>query len=134
MSVSKIVITGEVLREPEKRFTESNLTITSFTMNFGYDNQEKVIRVFSLGKTAERIAEDVKKGQTIVVEGRLQTNSVKTDAGADKKYFEINAQNIEIVEKQAQTAVSSSGGKNDEFNLNDEINSDDLIGEDEIPF
>ncbi len=133
MSISKIVITGQVLRAPEKRFTDNNLAICSFTMNFGYDNEEKVIRVFTMGKVAEKAAETVQKGQTVIVEGRLQTNSVKTDSGTDKKFFEINAQNIEIMGQQA--AVSSAPKEEkEEFSLADEISSDDLIGEDEIPF
>lgn len=135
MSISKIVITGQVLRNPEKRFTENNLAISSFTMNFSYDNEEKVIRIFSLGKTAEKVAETVKKGQTVIVEGRLQTNSVKTDSGTDKKYFEINAQNVELVSQgTASTGAASSGNKDEDFSTADEISSDDLIGEDEIPF
>ena len=132
MSISKIVITGQVLRNPEKRFTEGNLAISSFTMNFGDENEEKTIRVFSLGKTAERMSEIVKKGQTVVVEGRLQTNSVKTEAGIDKKFLEINAFGIEILEGSAPS--DSSVEKQDEFEIPDEISSDDLIGEDEIPF
>jgi len=130
MSLSKIVITGQVVRNPEKRFTESNLAISSFSMDFGKEDEEKVIRVFSIGKVAERIAETVKKGQNIVVEGRLQTNSVKTDSGTDKKFFEINAQNIEILgeSNKAQT------DEKEEFSLSEEISDDNLIGEDEIPF
>ncbi len=134
MSVSKIVITGKVLRNPEKRFTENNLAIASFTINFGIEDEEKPIRVFSLGKSAERIAEIVKKDQMVVVEGRLQTNAVKTDSGTDKKFFEINAQNVEIMSGQAGSATSTSSRDEDSFNLSDEINNDDLIGEDEIPF
>ena len=131
MSLSRIVITGQVVRNPEKRFTDSNLAISNFSMNFGKEGEEKVIRVFSIGKVAERIAETVKKGQNIVVEGRLQTNSVKTDSGTDKKFFEINAQNIEIL---GESNVVQTDTKEEEFSLSEEINNNDLIGEDEIPF
>ncbi len=132
-SVSKIVITGQVLRNPEKRFTENNLAIASFTVNFGSEGEEKPIRVFSIGKNAERIAEILKKGQMVVIEGRLQTNSVKTESGTDKKFFEINAQNVELISQQQEGSASSSP-QEEEFSLPDEISPDDLIGEDEIPF
>lgn len=133
-SVSKIVITGQVLRNPEKRFTENNLTISSFTMNFGTQDEEKAIRVLSYGKNAEKVAETVKKGQKVVVEGRLQTNSVKTDSGTDKKFFEINAQNVELMAQNPDDQNQDIQEQDKDFNLADEISTDDLIGEDEIPF
>ncbi len=137
MSISKIAITGQVLRNPEKRFTENNVTISSFTVNFGEANEEKIIRVLTFGKLADQIAETVKKGQKVIIEGRLQTNSTKTDSGVDKKFFEIIAQNVEIFDKSSESASLPSDEKDekeDEFSLSEEIYSDDLIGEDEIPF
>ncbi|HSA05848.1 MAG TPA: single-stranded DNA-binding protein [Candidatus Gastranaerophilales bacterium] len=133
MSISKIVITGQVVRNPEKRFTENNLAITSFTLNFAQDEQEKLIRVSAFGNSAEKISQTIKKGHYVVVEGGLQTNTVKTDSGTDKKFFEINAQNVEIL-SQSGKSEDNIEEKEDVFGLSDEISNEDLIGEDEIPF
>lgn len=126
MSLAKITVTGQVVKAPEKRFTESNLAIASFMLNFGQEGQEKLIRVFSVGKLAEKIADTVKKGQSIIVDGRLQT-ATKTEAGVERKTTEINAQGIEIVEK-------SDSSYSADMSSSEETNSDDLIGEEEIPF
>lgn len=126
MSLAKITISGQVVKAPEKRFTEGNLAIASFVLNFGFEGQERLIRVFSIGKLADRINDTVKKGQNVLIEGRLQTSS-RTENGVEKKSTEINAQGIEIIEK---SDVEYSSGAS----IPEEIPSEDLIGEDEIPF
>lgn len=134
-SLSKIVITGKVVRNPEKRFTSANLPITSFTINIGSDNDEKLVRVFAFGKLGETTAESVKKDQSIVVEGKLQTATVKTESGAEKKTVEINAQGIEIIGASlSQDTSSVSATDTNDFDFTEDISSDELIGEDEIPF
>ena len=54
MSLSKIVITGEVTRTPEKRFTDNNVAISAFSLNFGTVDEEKLVRVLSFGGLADR--------------------------------------------------------------------------------
>ena len=135
--LSKITLTGRVLRNPEKRFTEDNLAISSFSLNFADEEEgsdEKVVNVFTFGRLADRAAETIKKGQKIVVEGKLQTNVVKTESGTDKKFFEINAQGIEILEKNPQSDTNTEENEEKSFELNEEVDSNDLIGDDEIPF
>jgi len=134
MSISKITLTGQVLRAPEKRFTEGDLAITTFTMNFGEEGEEKIIKVSSFRNVAERVEQTIKKGSNVVVEGRLQTNTVKTEAGTDKKYFEISAQSIESLGGADETVTTAAAPAEENFSLSEEISNDDLIGEDEIPF
>ena len=131
-SLSKIVITGKVVRNPEKRFTGNNLPITSFTLNIGAENEEKLIRVFAVGKLGETADNTVKKDQDVVVEGKLQTATLKTEAGVEKKIVEINAQGIEII----GTSIQQESTKSDtnDFDFDDSVSADELIGEDEIPF
>lgn len=132
MSLSKIVVTGKVVRTPEKRFTGNNLAITSFTINIGAENEEKLVRVLAFGKLAETTAESVKKGQSVVVEGKLQTATVKTESGIEKKIVEISAQGIEAL--GASSASESSTVDASDFDFGEDISADELIGEDEIPF
>jgi len=136
MSLTKIAITGKVVRTPEKRFTGNNLTITSFTINIGVDNEEKLVRVLAIGKLGETVATSVQKGSVIVVDGRLQTATVKTETGAEKKIVEINAQAIEVISGAATGVASTSeevASPSEDTDF-DGVNVDELIGEDEIPF
>ena len=134
-SLSKIVITGKVVRNPEKRFTGNNLPITTFTINIGEANEEKLVRVFTVGKLAETAGNTIKKDLSVVVEGKLQTGTVKTEAGVEKKIVEINAQGIEIIGATQQQASSDEiESSTSDFDFAEETNADELIGEDEIPF
>ena len=134
-SLSKIVVTGKVVRNPEKRFTGNNLPITSFTINIGAENEEKLVRVFAIGKLGETTANSVKKDQSVVVEGKLQTAAVKTESGVEKKIVEINAQGLEIIGASLQEGSSDeTESKTSDLDFSEDTSSDELIGEDEIPF
>ena len=74
MSLAKAVVSGTVYRAPEKRFTSNNIPVTAFAMNIS-DTEEQLVRVVARGKLAETMGDSVSKGDKIVVEGRLQTNS-----------------------------------------------------------
>lgn len=123
---------GKVVRNPEKRFTTNNLPITSFGIDISTGSEEEtVVRVIAIGKIAETTAETVKKGVVVIVDGRLQTNTVKTESGEEKKVVEINAQSIEVT----GGAVSQDNSEPEEIlQFSEELSADDLIGEDEIPF
>lgn len=134
-SLSKIVVTGKVVRNPEKRFTGNNLPITSFTINIGAENEEKLVRVFAIGKLGETTANSVKKDQSVVVEGKLQTAAVKTESGVEKKIVEINAQGLEIIGASLQEGSSEETESDaSDIDFSEDTSSDELIGEDEIPF
>ena len=79
MSLSKAVIQGVVVREPEKRFSSNNVAVSNFTINITPNNDEaSLLRVIALGRLAETVADNVKKGAMVVVDGQLQTNTVKS--------------------------------------------------------
>ena len=134
-SISKIVVTGKVVRNPEKRFTDNNFPITSFTINIGAENEEKLVRVLAFGKLGETTANSVKKDQSVVVEGKLQTATVKTESGVEKKIVEINAQGLEIIGASLQEGSSEEAeSATSDIDFCEDTSSDELIGEDEIPF
>lgn len=133
MSISKAVIMGKVVRNPEKRFTTNNIAITYFAIDISKDEDPSVVKVIAKGKLAEITADTVKKDKIVIVEGRLQTNVTKTASGVEKKGVEIDAQAVEIV-GEVTDVVASSNTVSDDFSFSDDIATDDLIGEDEIPF
>ena len=55
MSLAKAAFSGKVFREPQKRSTSNNLSITYFTFDIGTDNGEELIRVRAIGNLAETI-------------------------------------------------------------------------------
>ncbi len=132
MSLAKSVVTGTVYRAPEKRFTQNNIAVSAFVLNVG-ERDEMLIRVISRRQALDEIVDTLDKGERVLVEGRLQTNTVKMDDGSEKRIYEIDANTIE---KFGESNVSSSGkyGTEEIVKFESDDLSNELIGEDEIPF
>lgn len=140
MSISKAVLTGKVVRDPEKRFTPSNIAVTTFTINVTTQKSEgpNLVRVITWRNLADSSAEKVKKDQIVIVDGRLQINSYKDSNGVDRKGLELDANNFEIL---SGSNVAQAPPQNDLMedipppSADDySIDSSDLIDEEEIPF
>ena len=78
MSFAKAVVTGIVFRAPEKRFTQNNVPVSSFVLNIG-DREEMLIRVIVRRNALDEIVSSISKDDKVLVEGRLQITSVKSD-------------------------------------------------------
>lgn len=134
MTLAKIFVTGKVTKAPEKRFTQNDLPITSFTVDIN-PQDESLVRVFIIGANAERTEQSVKLGDSVLIEGRLQTNTVKQTNGKDKKIFEINASTVEKISGEAaQIQNTQPSAKENLVQFATEEISENLIDEDEIPF
>jgi len=135
MALAKAVVTGSVYRTPEKRFTQNNVPISSFVLNIG-DREEMLLRVISKRQALDEIVSSLGKDDRVLVEGRLQITTVKSENGADRKIFEIDANTVEPMGAVSGTPSVSSSSSNEEivkFAKEEEF-TDELIGEDEIPF
>ena len=131
MTVAKAVVTGTVFRNPEKRFTSNNVPVSAFVLNIG-DKDELLVRILAKKTSLDEVVSAISKGTRVLVEGRLQTNNVKNESGAERKIFEIDANVIELM--STTSSVSASDFSDDIVKFSDEEMTDELIGEDEIPF
>ena len=80
-SFNKVILMGNLTRDPEMRYTPKGLAIVKFGLavnrNWTTETGEKkeevtFIDVDSFGRQAETIAQYMKKGSPILVEGRLK--------------------------------------------------------------
>ena len=134
MTLAKIVVTGKVTKNPEKRFTQNNLAVTSLIVDIN-PQDETLVRVTAIGNIAERIAETVSIEDSVIVDGRLQMETVKTTSGKERKVATINASTVEKINGAAQTQSASVQNKTDSVvQFSTEEIAEDLIDPDEIPF
>ena len=134
MTLAKAFITGAVVKAPEKRFTQNDMAIAGFTVNFDPAN-EGLIRVVAFGQLAETISATVNIGDNVAVEGKLQINSYKLPNGKDKKVFEIQASTVEKTGANTTTTIAPQISNNENIvSFNQDEIAQDLIDEDEIPF
>ena len=135
MTLARAFVTGLVVKSPEKRFTQNDMAIASFTVNI-VQNNETLLRVSAFGQLADNIASSIAQGDSVAVEGKLQVNSYKLPNGKDKRVYEINANSVEKI--SASTAAASNEPVFEESENLVSVNQDeiaqDLIDEDEIPF
>ena len=133
MSLAKSVVTGTVYRAPEKRFTQNNIAVSAFVLNIA-DREETLIRVISRRNGLDEIVSSLSKGERVLVEGRLQTNTVKMDDGSEKRIYEIDANTIERMGEGAEVSSNSNYGTEEIVKFESDDMSNELINEDEIPF
>jgi single-strand DNA-binding protein len=101
-SLSKIVVSGRVVRAPEKRFTPNgNVPVTEFAIAVESPPRQdgtvetQPVKVVCWRDLAERVANDVKKGDLVAVDGRLQINNFTTNDGQRRRDAEIDANAVE---------------------------------------
>ena len=133
MALAKAVVTGIVFRAPEKRFTQNNVPVSSFVLNIG-EREEMLIRVIVRRTALDEVVSSISKDDKVLVEGRLQITTVKSDTGAERRIFEIDANTIEMMGAGASVSSSSGSSNSDIVKFSNEEFADELIGEDEIPF
>lgn len=129
MSLAKAIVTGTVYRNPEKRFTQSNIAIYSLTLNIG-ENDETLVRVISKRRALEGILDKVRQGDKLLVGGRLQVATSKYLDGSDKRFYEIDASNVELIQSNGGNPEPVAEKVVEQPIVNESSDVDD----DEIPF
>lgn len=91
--MNKFQFLGRLTREPEIRYTSgTNTQVTQFTLAVnrkyveqGKERETDFFNLTSFGKTAEFVGKYFKKGQQVLVEGRIQ-NRTWEDQNGQKRY------------------------------------------------
>ena len=138
-SVNRIIVIGNLGKDPEMRFTPAGQPVTSFSVatNRVYNTAEgerkeetEWFTVVTWNKLAERCNQYLNKGQLVYVEGRLHSRI--WDGQDGQKHFtnEIVASTVTFLSSR-QGSAPLPGGKAGAGGPED---SDDEIGPDDIPF
>jgi len=120
MYLNKAFIIGNLTRDPEKRSLPSGAAVANFAIATTrvYKNRDGVKQedtqyhnIVAFGPQAETIAQYMRKGSSILVEGRLQTRSWDAPDGAKKYRTEIVVDAFQFGPKRppAQAGEASSG-------------------------
>jgi single-strand DNA-binding protein len=97
-SVNKVILLGNLTRDPELRYTEHSKAVCSFglatnrnwTTETGEKREETAYhRIVAWDKLAERCDKYLRKGRKVYVEGRLQSRSYTGKDGAEKSVTEV---------------------------------------------
>lgn len=113
MYLNKVFLYGNLTRDPELKALPSGSNVVNFGMATNRTYKDKngqkqeateFHNVVAFGRTAEVIAQYVKKGRPIFVEGRLQTRSWEGKEDGKKQY------RTEIIVENFQFGADVKGG------------------------
>lgn len=92
---------GRLTRDPEIRYTQSNIPVATFCLAVERDfkgpdgnRQTDFIDIVAWRRTAEFVRDYLQKGRMVVVSGKLYTRMYEDKQGNKRKVTEINAENI----------------------------------------
>lgn len=132
MNLNSVTIVGRMTRDPEARALPSGSQVANFSVatsrtwkQEGEKKEETEFHnVVAFGKLAEIINQYLKKGQLVMIQGRLKTSSWEKD-GAKKYKTEIIAEQMQMGPKAAGSSRTPSQGEEDQTPPED-INPDDV--------
>lgn len=151
-SVNKVILVGNVGKDPEIKFATSGMPLANFTLATSerfkdksgeWQERTEWHSLVAFQRTAEIVRDYVKKGSKLYVEGRLQTRSWDDQASGQKRYkTEILVNDLVLLSGRDD---SSGGGNYSRSNTASydqrpsSSSSDDLvqsteITDDDIPF
>ena len=106
-SVNKVIIVGNLGRDPEMRHMPSGDALANIAVATSYKSKDKQTgeakevtewhRISFFGRLAEIVGQYLKKGSSVYVEGRLQTRKYTDKDGVEKYATEIVAEKMEML-------------------------------------
>lgn len=126
-SVNKVIIVGNLGKDPETRYLPSGDAVTNITVATTDKYKDKTTnemkeqtewhRITFFGKLAEVVAQYQKKGSAIYVEGKLRTRKWTDNAGVEKYSTDIIADSMQMLGgRMSDSGASSSSNSYKERN------------------
>ncbi len=151
-TLNRIFMIGNLTRDPELKFTQAGTAVTNFSIavnrswkkqNGERQEETTFIRIITWRKLAEICDEYLKKGSTILVEGRLSNRSWTTQDGQKRSTIEVIANNIQFIniprrnqeeEPPAEKVISEDLANQDSENHTEDAELNDSDTNDDVPF
>jgi single-strand DNA-binding protein len=106
-SVNKVIIVGNLGRDPEIRYMPSGDAIANIAVATSFKSKDKNTgeqkeltewhRISFFGRLAEIVGQYLKKGSSVYVEGRLQTRKYTDKDGIERYATDIVAENMQML-------------------------------------
>ncbi len=102
---NKVILIGNLTRDPEIRYTAGGTAVASFglAVNRKYKQGEETkeetlfVDVKAFGKQAETLSQYMKKGNPIMIDGRLTYRKWEDQSGQARSKHEVVAENFQFL-------------------------------------
>ena len=153
-SLNKVMLIGNLTRDPEIRYTNNGATVVSFGLatNKSWKNPEGEIQestefhnIVAWGKMAEICQQLLAKGMKVFVEGSMSTRSWEDESGGTRYKTEVRVNEMILLDSKGKAGAginsvgSSEGSPKGEPPVEEkkekpsEENSEDVL-DDDLPF
>jgi single-strand DNA-binding protein len=145
--VNKVILVGNLGRDPESRALPSGQPVTNFSLatsrrykdrDGNRKDETEWHNIVCFGKQAEIAAQYLQKGKMIFVEGRIQTRSWDDKETGKKQYrTEIICENFQMLGSKGDGAGGgrpSGGGPDAGYGEPGGSSGGGDVGDDDIPF
>lgn len=153
-NLNRVMLMGNLTRDPEMRYLPSNTAVTAFTIaiNRKWRNQQgeaqeetTFVDVEAFGKTAETINQYMRKGKPIYLDGRLKLDVWKDKEGLNRSKLKVIVESFQFIETrqtEQQDAEPARGASRPTGNRPDTSSrpapagtgTHQPVGEEDIPF
>jgi single-strand DNA-binding protein len=124
MSFNKIILVGNLGRDPELRYTPQGTPVCSFTMATNERRKDKTgemqdqttwFKITLWNRQAETAAQYLTKGRPVYIEGRLRVEEWTDRDGKPRHTLEVNATDMQFIggqrSEEAPVERAPSGGE-----------------------
>ena len=149
MSFNKIILVGNLGKDPELRYTPQGNAVCDFSMATNEKKRDKAgemqnvatwFRVTLWGKTAENASKYLTKGTQVYIEGRLRVEEWTDRDGNNRQSLEVNGTDMHFIGSRGDGPHEASGNESHEteFAGPAEPSASEFAppakGDDDIPF
>jgi single-strand DNA-binding protein len=105
--INRVVLVGRLTKDPELRYTNSNIAVATFTMavdrgfkNAAGEKETDFIPIVVWKKSAESVAKYLHKGSLVGLDGRIQTRNYEASDGTRRYITEVVADNVRFLDSK----------------------------------
>ena len=141
MSFNKIILVGNLGRDPELRYTPQGTPVCNFTLATNERRRDRTgetqdtttwFRVTLWGRQAETASQYLTKGRPVYVEGRLRVEEWTDREGKPRHTLEVHATDMHFIDGGRDDAARPAPGP--AAPSTHEPPADEGIADDDIPF
>lgn len=114
--INRVVLVGRLTKDPELKYTQTGIAVTRFTLavnrafqSASGEKEADFISCVAWRKQAENVANFLKKGSLVGVDGRIQTGSFEGQDGKRVYTTEVVADSTQFLEPRSASGENRSG-------------------------
>lgn len=143
-SLNKVLLMGNLTRDPELRHTPSGLAVADFGLAVnrqrkGADgnrvDETTFVDVTSFGRQAEVMSQYLKKGRPVFIEGHLRLEQWTTQDGQKRSKLSVIVENFQFLDSKGGGGGGPAGGRDSSAPAEADYGAPaGNVGDDDIPF